>query len=404
MPKDESRRIPDLRRERPIAIEVLFRERDVGSRRALAGESEPHRVCAESIADLERIDNVSFRLRHLLPFRIEDNSGDVHRFEWNIIHELQAKHHHSRDPKEDDVVCGDKQRCGIERLQILRLIRPSERRERPQTGAEPGVEHILILPDLAGRAFWAALNVGARNDHLPAIVAIPCRNPVAPPQLPRDAPIANIAHPLEIGVRPIGRHKFGTALFDCSYCFAGERFDLNEPLCRQQWFDHRMTALAMPHVVLERLDSSQQTPSFKIREHALPRFGEIESAVWSAFFGDSCILIDNADLRETVPLPHFEIGRIVCRRDFHDSRAEFKFYDGVFNERDLAVHQRQDHCFPFILLVALVFRIHGHGRIAQHRLRPRGRHFDKSILAGFQWILDVVQRRIDRLGNHLEVR
>ena len=78
------------------------------------------------VADFERVDNISFRFRHLLPFGIANDAGDVHGSERNIVHELQAEHHHARDPEEDDVVCRNQQGCRIERFQIVGLIRPAE--------------------------------------------------------------------------------------------------------------------------------------------------------------------------------------------------------------------------------------------------------------------------------------
>src|SRR5438132_5803291 len=99
MTKDESRRIPDLRREGTITVQVFFRERNVGSRSALPREGEAHRIRSKPVADFDRVHDVPFRLRHLLPFGITNETRDVDGLEWNVVHELQAEHHHSRDPE-----------------------------------------------------------------------------------------------------------------------------------------------------------------------------------------------------------------------------------------------------------------------------------------------------------------
>ena len=64
-----------------------------------------------------------------------------------VIHEMQAHHHHARDPEEDDVEAGDQRGGRIIALEFFGFVRPAERRERPQRGGEPGVEHVLVAPE-----------------------------------------------------------------------------------------------------------------------------------------------------------------------------------------------------------------------------------------------------------------
>src|SRR5262249_41335738 len=102
-------------------------------------------------------------------------------FERNILHELQAEHHHACDPKENDVVGGDEQ-CGrIKCFQIVGLIGPTQSRERPQTRTEPRIEHVLILPYLRRGALRTAIQICSRNSDFAAWVAIPCGDTVSPP-------------------------------------------------------------------------------------------------------------------------------------------------------------------------------------------------------------------------------
>ena len=55
-------------------------------------------------------------------------------------------HHHPGDPEKDDVEAGDQHVAGVIARQLRRLLRPTERRERPQRRREPGVEHVLFAP------------------------------------------------------------------------------------------------------------------------------------------------------------------------------------------------------------------------------------------------------------------
>ncbi len=76
------------------------------------------------------------------------------------------------------------------------LVGPAETGEGHEPGGEPGVEHVLVLAQRRRRRRTRLGHVGAAHDHLAARVAVPDRNPVAPPELPGDAPVADVLHPL----------------------------------------------------------------------------------------------------------------------------------------------------------------------------------------------------------------
>src|SRR3546814_7096789 len=87
---------------------------------------------------------------------------DVDLAERNLAGEILGRHHHARDPEEDDVETGDQCRTGQEDLVLFpvrhdvaalvfyRAIgRPAERGERPQCGGEPrSEEHTSELQSL----------------------------------------------------------------------------------------------------------------------------------------------------------------------------------------------------------------------------------------------------------------
>src|SRR6185437_13737398 len=62
---------------------------------------------------------------------------------------------------------------------------------------EPGVEHVLVLAQFRRAALRARFGLGLGDRHV-AVRAVPDRNPVSPPDLARDAPVANVLHPVEI--------------------------------------------------------------------------------------------------------------------------------------------------------------------------------------------------------------
>ncbi len=164
---------------------------------------------------------------------------DVDIIEAQFTGELIARHHHASDPEENDLA-GGKQRHGrIESRQVLCLLRPAKRREGPQPRGKPGIENVLFLNDVTAAAFLALFRL-LLGDHLMiAFLAVVDRNPVAPPQLPGDTPVADIFSPVEICLLPVFGVEMQLPALDRFYCRFGQRLHADEPLLRQVWFDDR---------------------------------------------------------------------------------------------------------------------------------------------------------------------
>src|SRR5215471_8736086 len=103
--------------------------------------------------------------------------------------------------------------------------------------------------DFARFAFWAFVHVCSRNRHRAAVVAVPCRNAMPPPQLSRDAPVANVVHPFVIGFRPVGRNELNATLLDRRNSGIGQWFYFYEPLFGKQWFHNRRTTLTLSNAM-----------------------------------------------------------------------------------------------------------------------------------------------------------
>ena len=111
---------------------------------------------------------------------------------------LAAGEDHPGHPEEDDVVAGDQHVGGVEIVQILGLLGPAQGGEGPQGGGEPGVQHVLVLLRCAcRRTSGSCAGVLPDDGHLAAVVAVPGGDLVAPPQLPGDAPVADVLHPVD---------------------------------------------------------------------------------------------------------------------------------------------------------------------------------------------------------------
>ena len=140
--------VPELGREVAIALDARGRELDVAALRRHGGQREAQRIGAVLVDQLQRVDDVALRLRHLRALLVANDGVDVDVPERHLVHEVEAHHHHPGDPEEDDVEGGDQRRRRVVALQLGGLLRPAQRRERPERRGEPGVEHVLVAREL----------------------------------------------------------------------------------------------------------------------------------------------------------------------------------------------------------------------------------------------------------------
>ena len=100
---------------------------------------------------------------------------------------------------------------------------------------------------------------------------------MAPPQLARDAPVADVVHPLEVGLGPIRRNERDAAVFHCGDGGLGERLHLHPPLLGNQRLHHRPAAMAFADTQLVRLDLFEQPERFELRHHLLARLETVQA-------------------------------------------------------------------------------------------------------------------------------
>ena len=149
------------------------------------------------------------------------------------------------------------------------------------------------------------------------------------------------------------------------------------------------------------LDLHEGAERAQVRDHALGGLLDLEPGVRAAGLGDAAVLADGLDGLQTVRAADVEVGEVVGRRDLEGAGAEGRVDALVGHDRELAPQQRQDGRLADDVLVPLVVGVHGHGRVAQHRLRPRRR--DGHAAAADHVVADVVERAGHVAVRHLEV-
>ncbi|MNI07776.1 hypothetical protein D3C73_607910 [compost metagenome] len=176
---------------------------------------------------------------------------DQHIGERLIPGKFKCAEDHPCHPEVDNIISGHQNIVRVIPLIVAAvLIRPAQRCKRPQVGAEPGVQNILILSQIVKAADSARFLFTVCNKYFPCGFGVPGRNAVAPPQLAGDAPVADVLNPVQIGFLKTFRYEVdAAAVFLGSNRLLGQRLHLYEPLGGQIRLDYSTGTLAVSHLV-----------------------------------------------------------------------------------------------------------------------------------------------------------
>ena len=333
---------------------------------------------------------------------------DVDVLERHLAGEVQSQHHHPGDPEEDDVEAGDQDRGRVEACQLGRLLRPAQGRERPQARGEPGVEHVLVAPQrhgmpVVGEGGGGRLGLALLDEH-PAVGAVPGRDLMAPPELARDAPGLDVAHPLEIGVLPQARHEAGATVLDRGDGGLRQGLGVAVPLVGQERLERRTRAIAVRDGVAVLLDPVEQAHGLELGDDAPARFEPVEPAIGFGRVGvDPAQLVEHRDRVECVPTSDLEIVEVVAGGDLDRAGALLGIGILVGDDRDAAADDRQEHVAAMQVAEPLVVGMDRDAGVAQHRLGPGGGHRDELALGALDRIAQMPEMPVDLGLLDLEV-
>ncbi len=245
--QDELPRIPDLVDEEAVPLDALVADPDIPSHGGEGGKCKPEGVGTVFVHLDDGVHDVAFGLAHLLPLLVPDKGMEVHVVERHVAHELDAHHHHPSDPEKENVETGDEYVGGIEFFEGPGLFRPAHGGKRPQPGGKPCVEHVGLLPERVRLAVRAGRGIFLADNDLPAMVAVPGGDAVAPPYLTGDAPVADVIHPFIVGFLPLFGDDSGPALFHRLDGLFRQGLGVHEPLLRQVRLDDGLAPIALSH-------------------------------------------------------------------------------------------------------------------------------------------------------------
>ena len=245
--------------------------------------------------------------------------------------------------------------------------------------------------DMRAAALRAGAYIGLGDGHFAAVLTVERRNAVTPPQLTGDTPIVYVFHPAQVGLGEAVGHELGLALVYYVHSGLGERRHLDEPLCRGHRLNGGAAAVAGAYVVLVVLNLDQPAAFLKVLYNRLAALVAVHALVLAAVCVDGRVLVEHEDLLEVVALTHLEVVRVVARRNLNTAGAELHVNVLVTENRNLAVHDREDAGLADEVLVALVIRVDRNAGIAHEGLRTGGRNHQLARL-GFVLNLSVGQR------------
>ena len=323
---------------------------------------------------------------------------DVDVVERHVAHELDAQHCHPRHPEEQDVEAGGEHRGGVEHLELGGLLGPAEGRERPEPRGEPRVEHVGVLAERSP-ALRARGEIGAGDVHAPVLVAVPHRDAVAPPELARDRPVADVLHPVEVGLAPRARDDLDLAGAHRLDRGLRERLGPHVPLLGDERLHHRPAAVADPDRVAVGLDAVDEAELLHVLHDALAGLEAVEPRVLAGQLGHLAVEADHAADGQVVPLADLEVGRVVTGGDLDDPGPELRIDRLVGDdlEGDVPLHRGHLERLAHVLLVALVLGVHRHRGVAELGLRPHGAEGERTVL-------DVDELRVLVLALDLQIR
>ena len=381
-------------------------ERHVRPHAHAGDHGPPQRIGAEFLDHIERIDAIAERLGHLASLCVAHRAVQVDRVKRLAPHEMKPRHHHARDPEKDDLGCRHEDVGRIKRREVIRRVRPPQRRHRPEPARGPRVEHVLVLPH--GAAARGARRRIVAQRRLPAAgVAVEHRNAMPPPELPRDVPVADVLHPMEVHRLPAFRQNAHRSVPHRREAWLGERLHRHEPLVAEARLDHGVAAIAVPHAVRVRLHLHEVARRVELPHDRLARREAIEAverrrdaSAGIGHLAHNAVLVYDNRHRQAMPLTHLEVVRVVRWRELHHARAEGALGERIGDDRNFEVRNGKDHHLPHEVGVPLVLGVHHHGDVAQHRFGTRRGDGDAACRLAGDGVPEMVEGplRVAKLG------
>ena len=224
-----------------------------------------------------------------------------------------------------------------------------------------------------------------------ASIVVPGGNSMSPPELPANAPVLNVVHPVEVGLRPVFRNKLDAARFDGFDSRLGQWLDFYVPLIRKIRLDDGVAAIATGNLDNVVFDFLEQTQRFEFGNNC---FACVEAVHAAIFFGhvvvERGIVGQNVVYRQVMTFANVIVIEIVRWRNLYATRTKLRIDVIICNNRNTSTYDWQDNFLSDQVFVTLVVRVHGNRAIAKHGFRASCCN-DKVSISGSQRVAKMPQ-------------
>ena len=279
-------------------------------------------------------------------------------------------------------------------LHLFGVVGPALRGKGPQLRGEPSVQHVRVLVHVMAAALGAHVGVLHEGVLPAAVLAVEDGDAVAPPQLARDAPVLEVVHPGEVGLRPALGVELDLAVLDDLGGRPLELVDGNKPLLREPGLKRGVAAVAVHDRVLEVLNVVEKAVLVEPLHDCLARLVAVHAGELAVAVYDVRVLVKDVNLLQVVRLAHSKVVGVMRRRNLHKAGAKVLVDVPVREDGNLAVHNGQHHGLAHELGLLRVLRRDGNSRVAQHGLGARGGHGN---------VLDAVDGLGERIAQEPQV-
>ena len=215
----------------------------------------------------------------------------------------------------------------------------------------------------------AALGADGRHltvyHDLTAVVAVVSRNPVSPPELTGNTPVADILQPVQIRLVEALRHKGQISVFNSLDSRLCHLLHLYEPLLLDHGLNGGATAVVGSYIMDMVYHLHQQTLLLQFLYHDLAGLVAIHACVLAAVLIDGGVVVQNIDLRQVMTLSYLEIVGVMCRGNLYYAGTKLLIYISVCDNRNFTTYQRQDHGLTYDIFIPLVIRVYSQGAVAK---------------------------------------
>ena len=200
-----------------------------------------------------------------------------------------------------------------------------------------------------------------------------------PPQLARNGPIMNVAHPVEINLAVVRRREADVIFLDNFDRALRQGLNLDEPLRREPRLNNRSAPVTFSNRERVIFFSNQKPMCAQIFQNTFAGGRAAKPCIGPGVLVHAGVLVHDFDLQQIVANSRLKIVGIVCGRDLHRASAELGLCEFIGDDRDLAIHQRQQNSFSVQVGVALIALIHRNRSIAEHGFGARCGDGDKFV-------------------------